>query len=421
MSKQNKRALALKGKTIEQLRQLAERFLKLPPDLINRVDRQRLLEELSAAVATSPNLARELGKSIVTIKPSFYLMAVTPRANVAPSEQAIRTALRAQLTRLNERLNKASGNPSPREFTLEELTIKDDHVVECSFLWQRIHWYWAPDTVDLRHVYELRTGLAIIDFQSRKALIACQTETERDDLASAIRTALSVSLSPLVLTRDVLTQIGKFDKVRKATYVSVERDPNVPENVTFADDRLAALSQVQEEENNPRRTRAQSFDLIPLEGAVEQGVGATSHSGKLWVPKQVPLDSVRTYGRTLLGRIAQTLDKMTRTGETDRVLQALGLSQISEVAAISPNALRDSVVELIVALVNMLRDRQGERAFTMPAALAVYGFPRFFTSVRLRLDDPKTGEIAYWEEPTHTDSDGAIARCEGITQCEGLP
>ncbi|SRR6266849_3886137 len=63
--------LALRGKKVEELRELADRHLGIDP---SETSAQELREKLSRAAEYKPSLSEELGESPISLKPSFYLM-----------------------------------------------------------------------------------------------------------------------------------------------------------------------------------------------------------------------------------------------------------------------------------------------------------------------------------------------------------
>jgi hypothetical protein len=69
-----KHRLALRGKNVAELRELASRFLTIDASGISA---PQLIEELSTEARTNVALSNELGKSPIAIKPSFYLMVAT--------------------------------------------------------------------------------------------------------------------------------------------------------------------------------------------------------------------------------------------------------------------------------------------------------------------------------------------------------
>jgi hypothetical protein len=63
--------LALRGKKVEELRELAGRYLGIDPSAISA---HELRGKLSKAAEYNRDLSSELGESPISLKPSFYLM-----------------------------------------------------------------------------------------------------------------------------------------------------------------------------------------------------------------------------------------------------------------------------------------------------------------------------------------------------------
>lgn len=136
---------------------------------------------------------------------------------------------------------------------------------------------------------------------------------------------------------------------------------------------------------------------------VEEGVGATSESGKLWIPKEIPLQAVRDYCTALLGRVSGTLDKLIKSDEIEAVLSTYKFDELPGVSDADPLAFREALADLLRTLIIMLSRKEEERAYTLPFALAYYAAPRFFFHPRLRLVDDTTGELGFWMDAA-TDS-----------------
>lgn len=396
MASEPTEALSLRSKTIEQLRALATKHTSLSDARVAEADRNELISVLSASAQGTGGLSRELRQAAITIKPSFYLMLVSSSQGALPTKRQLARTIRARLVQLNADLSKSSGVPPVKEFRLVSCGLPDDQVIEARLSWQRVIWYWCPETISLRHVYALRFGFFILDMRSQKALFACQTQAERDHLAKLATTAMPSNLTPLMLTSPLLAQIGSFDRVKKASYAIPEPDPDTPANIAYADERLASIPVAREEEASPRSQRQYSFYRIPLGGIVEQGIGVTSSSGKLWIPRETPLETVREYGVELLGKVGRTLSGMSRRGDVDSLLAALNIPSLDRIASIRPAPLRDAVCRLLVEIINMLLEREEERYFTVPPVLATSGVDRYFNRPRLRIVDPDTGEVGYW-------------------------
>jgi hypothetical protein len=401
MAKQSEvKKLALRYMRIEELRDLATRFTTLEPDVVASNGKEELLTLLSAAANSVPSLARELRKGEITLKPSFYLMSMAAEAD-RPDAGAARKLLNKRLRDRNATIDDRSGYPPFREFALENVRITGE-VVEIHFTWQQVIWYWAAPDLSYEHVYTLQFGLALLDFRSCKALFACHSERERDVLSEEMSSIYKVSLAPLVLTKPLLEQIGTVDRLKKAGYFNDAAGSADPENITYADDDLALKSVVQAAEGSHHMQRKYSFYRIPLNSIVEEGVGVTSDSGKVWLPKETPVPALRDYGLALLGKIGRTLDQMSHRGEIEKVLSVLGIQYLPSVSAIKPMALRRAICGLSGHLINMLLCNESERPYLMPATLAFDGVPKLFNYPRLILSDEATGEITYWSNEDRT-------------------
>src|SRR2546425_12641851 len=65
---------SLRGRGINELRALGARFLGRIDSEIDQMSKTDLISELSEAAAGNKQLSKELRKSSISIKPSFYLM-----------------------------------------------------------------------------------------------------------------------------------------------------------------------------------------------------------------------------------------------------------------------------------------------------------------------------------------------------------
>lgn len=414
-------SLSLRGKNISDLREMASNFCSRTGAEVAGMDRSSLIEILSCAASENKKLANEIGKSGISIKSSFYLMILSLRGQPRVSARALQQQLNREFRRSGAAHLRPSKVPAYRLFTAHEVRTREGYGTEVHFTWERARWYWQPSDVSLAHVYELRFGLAILDFTSHKAVIACQTTHERHALAGALSRVLPVSFSPIALTKPILNQIGTFEHVKRAGYFIADPDPRIPSNITYADDNLAARPLAREEEDNPRSQRKHSFYMIPLGSVVEQGVGATSDSGKLWIPRQVPLNTVREYAIDLLGKIGRTLDDMTRQEEYAEVLAALGIPHLPRISSIGESALRNQVCLLLEEIVNMIVRRQTERPFSLAETLAIDGVPSLFNHPRLQLTDPLSGESSWWVNPDKSSQLVRVVRSHGHISLAGHP
>jgi hypothetical protein len=416
-------ALKLKDESIEGLRRLARRFLEIDAQAADAMDRNQLISELSKRIGTSTGLTRALSSRSVKLKPSFYLMTLSQPLPRALTTRSLRASIRPVVNSINVAIKEKRGVPSRKSYQLTDLEIHDDGTVECHYTWQSVIWYWAPETVTLTNIYELNFGFVLVDPASNKAIISCHTVEERDALARSVAEALSIKMGPLVLTKPLLDQIGRFDQVKRASY-SIDRsrrDSNTPENITYSDDRLGGIPLVLAEEENPRSLRNQSFYRIAVgHDLIETGVGVTSLSGKLWIPRDTPLETVREYGGALLARVGATLDDMTRRGQIESVLAAYGITNLGAIGEVKPVTLRLAICDLASKLINMLHQRQPESPFAVSLTLASDGVPDFFNYPRLRFSD-QSGDVATWRDATGNSELIKIRQIGQRISLEGLP
>jgi hypothetical protein len=390
--------LALRDKSVGELRTLAEDHRVMPADQIQSADKFALLTALSDAAATNGPLARELRKTEIAFKPSFYLVAVSGAKQGIPTPRTAKSRLDLECRRISAGLSRDWSMPTLREFAVEHVNHGSTDIAEVHFTWQRALSYWSAE-VKLERVYGLQFGFVVLDLGERKGIVGCHSETERDTIIKVVSAAYSCKLTALTLTRELLDQIGTFDKVKRAAYHVQIRDRTVPENITYADERLAAIPVAREEERNSRSVRQQSFYRITIGGSVvEQGVGATSKSGKLWIPRETPINTVRDFGVGLLGKISKTISALGETGDAGRMATVLGLANLPEIAVITPIDLREKVCDLIVQLANMLLHKENDRYYPTPLQFAVDAVPKLFNPPALLLTDEATGDTAAWSD-----------------------
>jgi hypothetical protein len=376
---------SLRGRKIEELRSLADQFLgKSGPEVIE-MTKLDLIGELSEEAAENRQLSKELRKGAISVKPSFYLLRFSDDAKI-PLGSA-----RQQLSRYLQQHSSGLKN-----LQLQLVDEPDTGLVQVFLTWQSLYNYWAPSFA-MERVERLELGFAFLDYRVRKAIVVCHSVKERDEITKLLAKGFSTSFSSLVLTKPLLEQIGTFESVKRAQYAIAKADAATPENITYADENLAARSLARDEEDNPRSQRRQSFYRIPITSPLlEEGVGATSDSGKLWIPKEIPFDSIREYSTTLLGKISGTLDRMTRSDEIEAVLSTFPFDDMPDLVSADPLAFRDSLANLLRVLIIMLSRREEERPYAVPFEIVRYGAPRFFLHPRLRLVDPDTGDVGFW-------------------------
>ncbi len=391
--------LALRGTQIDELRDLAARFITPETEAVHTLDWNQLISLLSRNLDQNSALSEAIGQRPISFKPSFYLMVLAPGSGNRPSQEVAISNLERGFSKQEKLVSNLPGIPARKGFEVVDLIESDRDTVEIHLTWHKIHWYWEPTEVTRSHIYELQYGLIILDFISRKAIVACHTERVRDSIVDVVASTYDVKLTPMVLTRHVLDQIGKFDYVKRATYFIENPDPHTPANITYSDDKLATRSLARTEEEHSRSVRKLSYYQIPLASIEEQGIGATSDSGKLWFTRELPLDSIREYGIALLQRVGGTLDAMSNRGDYSEVLLTMGISKLPGMSQIKNTRVRGEVYRLLDSLVNMLLCKEESRAFTLSVGLLGKLIPQYFDYPRLQLTDPETGDVAYWSEP----------------------
>jgi hypothetical protein len=233
-----------------------------------------------------------------------------------------------------------------------------------------------------------------------RTLIACHTLNARDEIGKLLSAGFGSKLTSVVLTKPLLDLIGTFDKVKRAAYALFLPDANTPTNIQYADDNLGAKRLAMEEEDSSRSSRVQSFYKIPLTSPLlEEGLGVTSETGKLWIPKETPIDLIRQYAIALLGKISGTLDFMAQNQDIEGVLATFSIEQMTELGSKDSAKLREALAELIRTVIVMLATREAERPYAIPTVLLSQGVPEFFNPPLLRLVDEGTQEAAYWKDP----------------------
>jgi hypothetical protein len=329
-------------------------------------------------------------------------MVLNPHDNIAISPQKAKELINKLITTTDSGLSVQKEASPYKEFRVEEVIENINGLIELQFTWQRAIWYWEPTNVSLEHIFELQFGFAVLNTHARKAIIACHTEHERKNIADAICRVYPIKLTSLVLTQPILNEIGSFDHVRRAGYFIPDADSNIPSNITYADEKLPTKLIARKEESNPRSERKYSYYLIPLGSIVEQGVGATSDSGKLWIPRQLPLNAIRDYANELLEKIGITLDRLTSKKDYSTVLKSFGVNNLPKISSIKKVYVRSQICVLIEELVNMLLREEKTRSFTFPLKLVEEGVPILFNYPRLLIADPETNDIGWWKNPDGT-------------------
>jgi hypothetical protein len=368
---------SLRGRQIADLRDLARRHLKMEETEVNAADKTQLIAELSKAAADDEGLSRDLRKSSISLKPSFYLMRFSEDFTI--SAESARVLLKKHFQRHSSRLSNLEIQlvREPKSRTLEVLLT-----------WESSLTYWAPSFA-LEQVRQLKFGFIDIDFKVKKAILCCHTLKERQEITEVLKSAFGLSLAPIILTRKLLEQIGTFDHVKRALYVISKPDAVTPTNITYADDNLAARSLARLEEDNPRSERQQSFYRIPITNPlIEEGVGATSDSGKLWIPKETPVEAVRDYCSALLKRVTGTLDEMKEDDDIESILSTFDFETMPDLAGADPLSFRKATAGLLREIILMLSRREKESLYITIRDSSIWS-TAFLSSPEVAIDRPE--------------------------------
>ena len=396
MSKDRKTAtLALSGKSKNDLRSLALKYLSIEYDEIRSFDRNQLISELSNAASKNSDLQDEIAEDAISVKPSFFLMHTVKREQFKLQHAELTEQLNEAFKLISMQLSRQKGRSVYKDFEVERVDVHGGRILEIHLTWQQIHWYWKAKPVQLAHVYELKFGLAILDVLSEKTLIACHHVKERDHIVKAISNVLPVRMTQLVLTNALLNQIGSFDNLKRAGYFMTDSMPSVPETVIYADEKLSNKKIVRDEEENPRSQRKISFYRVPLLGVEEHGIGVTSNTGKLWIPRHIPVESLREYGMELIGRISQSIADLENSNMHLVIFRSLGAGFVREISDISPISLRSEVIRLVETLMLMFINEERERSFSVSAEILTRSVPDLFNYPRLILADEETESFAF--------------------------
>jgi len=414
--------LVMRGFDVTELRKLAHKYLDdLSWEEIESLDKLSLISNLSNLASQNKKLSQEMRKSSISMKPSFFLMVLNPQGIITIPTRKAKELINKLITGPDLGLHAHKEVAPYKEFRVEEVVENSSGLIELRFTWQRAIWYWEPMNVSLEHIFELQFGFVVLNIHARKAIIACHTEHERKYIADAICRVYPIKLTPLVLTQPILNEIGSFDHVRRAGYFIPDADSTIPSNITYADEKLPIKKIARQEEINPRSIRKYSYYLIPLGSIVEQGVGATSDSGKLWIPRQLPLDTIRDYAVELLEKIGRTLDRLTSKKEYSTVLKSLGVYNLPKLSSIKNVYLRTQIFYLIEELVNMLLRDEKTRPYTLPLELVEEGIPSLFNYPRFQITDPETNDVGWWKNPDGTSNFVMISIKNGEAVLSGHP
>lgn len=389
--------LTMKQRPVGELRALASEYLpQLPPGEIQQASKQDLIILLTERAGEDGVLAERLLSEGISIKPSFYLLTTNVEENGAPKQEQIIQRVEDAVSMVNSRLD-AEKAPVYRRFRLEQFVVFEADLYQAQFAWEQIHWYWEPEKVTLEHVYELRLGYFILDAKNNKAICTCHTERERKYLCEFVSDAFDIGFSPMVLTKPLLDQIGTFDQVKRAAYSLERGTPSQPSNVIYADEELPSFPAVQEREQDFNSKRVSTFYRIPLGSIEQQGIGVTSNSGKLWIPRETSIEAVSEYGVHLLSRVSSTLNELSADGRYQDVLDTFGIDSQKAFAGVKDRGLRLELVRLLYEIANMILREESEKSFHVSLELASKGVSAgLFNEARLQLHDPESDEVGYW-------------------------
>jgi len=389
--------LVLMGMRVEELRSLSQRHLKIDPSGLSA---SSLREKLATATETNSALSRDLGVLPLSLKPSFYLMIAKIEDTLTTVRRLARTRAGVLFDDINKHLGEETDSPL-RDFRVVHVAESDGNLLELHVTWNHIVHYLSVDA-KYQHVYALKPGFVFLDLIGERALVCCHTIRERDLLGKACEDHLNVKLSPITLTKELLGNIGSYDKVRRAGYFVVKPAANEPEEIALADEKLATKTDATAKESSPKYLRKHSFYRVDLGGLSEAGVGVTSDTAKLWISADTPIESVRDYGLLLLKKFTTTLRKMRDDGDIPGILKILSLQRSPVLAPIAGVQLRQEVAELAHQIIQMLLKKETERPYTPPSVFLTRAIPALFNPARLQVEDETTGIVNFWSDRKKT-------------------
>jgi hypothetical protein len=397
MDRQKTLQLKLNNLDIDQLKSLIREFTKKENKLIEGLSKNDLLQILSTEAQQNKKLQIRVNSLKVSFKPSFYLLAFHSAIEEGYLDKGFKINLKKSIEKVNSKINTYGGNPVYKNFEYIDSIVIENKTVEFDLVWQKLHWFWSPFSFTLDKIYELNYGIIIIDIESKKAVISCHTVEEQEIIKEIILDVFKIKLNTLTMTKPLLDKVGSYDKVKRARYFISKDTSKIPENITYADDNLSLKVVAKELEDSPSSERKESFYRIPLGIILEQGVGVTSDSGKLWIPKNLPVDTVKDYAKELLIKITSTLDNLTKDGNIKTVYDSLGIQKIEEIQSIKPIELRSEVYRIIYELLLMVLNKDSERPFTIDKALVnENSVPSLFNYPRLEIYDELTDSNCFY-------------------------
>ena len=389
--------LVLRGMKVDELRSLAARHLAIDPTSIGAAD---LREKLALATEKNGALRKELGDSPFSFKPSFYLMVANVRSDIKTILSSATKLRQVFFEESNSKLREDSTAPL-KDFQLIHVSKPTHGVLELQITWHQIMRYLSTDA-KYEHVYSLKAGFIFVDTLKEKALFCCHTTTERDILSKACKQRLDVSFSPITLTKQLLNNIGSFEAVKRAGYLTANPKPDESEEVIYADDKLWKKEDAVRREKSTNSARKHSFYRVDLGGLVEAGLGVTSDTAKFWISSETAVETTRDYGLLILKKFTSTLKAMKDAGDIPGILKVMALDKSPILSTIARPDLRKDLAELAHTLVQMLIKREPERPFSPPSSFLTKAIPILFNPPRIQLADEEVGATGFWSNQDKT-------------------
>jgi hypothetical protein len=391
---------ALSGCTLQELRSMAERRLGLDPEIVSKLGQADLVGRLSQASSHDSRIRRELKEKEISFKPSFYLLSISRSEKGTVSQQlALRSARSAARELNHEIISSEAAGATPESAHGYEIERVENNgtTIDGVITWQKPLRYWERgDAYEFRTVLTLELGFFVVDLAEKYGVIACHTLAERHDITRIIEKIINGSLTPIRFTKPLLAKIEEFREATRAGYTRSsggKAKQSTPANIAFADERLAQFLDVQRHELSAEFYRSQTFYRTDFQGS-RIGLGVTSDTGKIWLPRNETFTSVKLLASELLSRISSTLDELTRQGEYQTVLETMGFSDIEPLNHVNPGELRKDVCALGHILIEMLINRTREQPFVLPRSFVVDGVPNLFLPPDMRLVDANTGIVS---------------------------
>jgi hypothetical protein len=388
--------LVLRGMKVEELRVLGSRYLSDSSTL----SAAELRESLAAETETNTLLRKELAASPFAFKPSFYLMIANVHSDMKTIFRSVSRLRQVFFDTSNSDLTKDSNAPL-KGFNLLYASNPAEGVLELQVTWHHIMHYLSVDA-KYEHVYGLKAGFVFVDIVKEKALFCCHTINERDILAKACKRHLDISFSPISLTKQLLTNIGSFEAVRRAGYLTSNPKANESEQVTYADEKLWKKEDVLKRENDTNSARKHSFYRVDLGSLTDAGLGVTSDTAKFWVSSDTPVETTRAFGLLLLKKFTSTLKKMKDAGDIPGILKVLSINKSPALSSVTGPELRQGITELAHQLVQMLLKKEPEKPFMPANCFLTEAIPFLFNPARIQLSDEEQNLTNFWSNEDNT-------------------